>query len=562
MPQKPEIFTTLILEDLNGVKYSLSELDKEFAEAVKSFKKEEAISFTAFLNMICQTQNLTDLIDMSWVELKRSQLTKYKLPKKVPFVRDNLLLFIKDLLLSETNGTEKITGSLAPTSTAQNYYKSLLLINSKANSKIPTLNPRKSFIKETFIKDFPSSHFPRTILHIYFNRIVRYCFTFNEILPTIDPKKTIKLNNAISQLESLYKVSLNDIYYTLSRLAVWFLGPVISAASDHKKIGFDYNNPDSFYINKNNFAGDTRFLNVIDHLSVSLDALKDLFIKKTKPYSSTSKYGEIPYFFEAPIFKIDENQYCLLDLKFTLEKSSNGTLWNIIDTLGIKPSNIKDDYGQLLEAYFLLLVKKIFPSINTEFASQNGQPDAILEFRDHILIFEFTTEFHRMGDLYSDDDSNFESKLHEILFNKGPSSSNPKKSKGKMFNLNGYVEVHKKNKKKVIPILVCENGLGDYTALDEFDNMLTKGINDDRLENLKEFKPLIINLDDLETFWAHVKTPSSCYEFIKSIQKWEKTNKWLYFGSFTYFLSNYYGGLVKNSEYKSFFNLFRTIEKT
>ncbi|MDP2279901.1 MAG: hypothetical protein Q8K51_16985, partial [Nitrospirota bacterium] len=147
--------------------------------------------------------------------------------------------------------------------------------------------------------------------------------------------------------------------------------------------------------------------------------------------------------------------------------------------------------------------------------------------------------------------------LHRLLFNTGKKDpmARGKKAKGKFFQLNDYIEQAKNNNKKIIPILVTENCLGDFDLLNKFDNYLENEINKNGLQNLRNRKSLIINLDDLEIFWAMSTENAAEADFIGCIESWEKAKaeKGPFHYNFSYFIVNKNNGIVRNAKYKEFF---------
>ena len=282
----------------------------------------------------------------------------------------------------------------------------------------------------------------------------------------------------------------------------------------------------TFYINKDNF--NESFINLIDHLSIDIEKMKQKFLTDKRRYEIEGFYKYIQNLFDNPIFKIDDNNYCIIDLKFLFDGVCSGFLWHLNRISPTKFEQIKDQYGQLLEEYFIFLLKEIFK--NKSISSTNkdeGKPDAFLHYNDYILIFKFTTEYYRFASLYNTEKQDFLDDLYKILFNEGKNDprGRGKKDKGKFLKLNTYIEEQKDEGKKIIPVLVTENYLGDYDLINEFDEFIDKEISKKNLNNLIKYKPLIINLDDLEMFWSISDSNNAEKELICYIESWEKEKK-------------------------------------
>ncbi|MFQ5713926.1 MAG: hypothetical protein ACE5GU_07835 [Candidatus Scalinduaceae bacterium] len=251
------------------------------------------------------------------------------------------------------------------------------------------------------------------------------------------------------------------------------------------------------------------------------------------------------------------------DLKFLFEGVCSGFIWHLKDISQYEIKRIKDKYGHLLEEYFIFLLKKIFKDKNVITTNKDeGKPDAFLQFDDYIIIFEFTTEPYRFSSLYNTEKKGFLDDLYRILFNegKGDTRGRNKKDEGKFFKLNTYIEEQKNKGKKIIPVLITENYIGDYDLINEFcefdepSGFIDQKISNKNLDNLKEYKPLIINLDDLERFWAVSDSNKAEQEFIQYIEAWEKEEKNIFHYNFSLYMNNKSGNVVKNSRFKEFFD--------
>jgi len=228
-----------------------------------------------------------------------------------------------------------------------------------------------------------------------------------------------------------------------------------------------------------------------------------------------------------------------------------------------KPNRTLLEYGQLLEKYFIFLLQKIFPESEIKITiNDEGNPDAVIENKDSIIIFEFTTEYYRFSSLYNPEIDDLQDDLYKLLFNTGKKDlkGRGKKDKGKFYKLNNYIEQQKGRNKKIIPILVTESYIGDYDLINKFNNVLEFNINNSsKLANIKNHKPLLICLDDLETFWAFSNPSDATKKFIKFIEDWGENEKGGHHYNFSYYMSKIDNRVV-NDEYKTFFNLNKFLE--
>ena len=219
-----------------------------------------------------------------------------------------------------------------------------------------------------------------------------------------------------------------------------------------------------------------------------------------------------------------------------------------------------------MERYFKLIMKKIFVRSKIEFGEYCGA-DSVVEIKDHILVFEFTTEYYRMSSLYNSSSSEFIDDAYRILFNTGidDPKSRGKRDRGKLLKMNQYILENRQEGKNIIPILVTENFLGDTDLLNSFNGFYQQEISDKTLTFLSDHKPLILSLDDIETFWGLYQSKDSVEEFVVFANEWRETDKGPYFHSPSIFLDKMAnrqenGARVANKDFVRFFSARKNLE--
>jgi len=539
------LIPTSYLKDANNVNSLIDDL-------IKEFDNSEGVSYSSFLNAITQTYNATETEKFGLNEITRAGLVKNKPNSGIVFHRDNLLYIIIKLI-KKKSGDSNITGT-GNNNNARDYYKALLLASE--------LIPNSSLEKDIFIKDYPYYYIPETTGHIYEIRLQRYWYIYNELFKKTKQKKN-HIQSGIQAIEKKSGISLKDYFRVVSLIYFWFLKipdlKKVNSNKDLKKMGFDCKSRDTFYIRKNNFGNDHELLKLVNHLAIDLKQFRKEF-KTDKNRKSTIKgfYENFQTLFDYPIFKIDKDNHCIIDLKFLLDGLCSGFMWHINKFSKSGLQLFKGQYGDLLEFYFIELLKKIFGSKNVEKPTTDGNPDAILETANYKIILEFTTEYYLFTSIYNEKISELKDDLHRLLFNSGEKDpkARGKKEKGKFLNLNQYIEKNDDENKTVIPVLVTENYLGDVDLLDRFDNFISNNINKKGLKNLQKYKPIILNLDDFEWFWQIANTTDTVDQFAECIKKWESntSNKGKYHFNFSFFCSNDSTKTKVNSEFKNFFN--------
>lgn len=566
--------TYLLYEDLfkyvekGGLTLPLSCLDNEsiidelIDGLIKDIDPIEAISYSSFLNMVVQTCEPKESAQLGRTEIRAIGFKKDIPDNKVVFHRDCLLHMISRIIASGKDGTMRITGGSDRRGTAK-YYKALLLMNSKINRAGE--NTRYTFLKNYFIREYPLYYAPEATYTHYKIRLQRYWYVYKQMLSIKGGTEADIISKGIRFLEEDSGLTLKEHYLVLALVLNWFLilpvenrkGQEISA------LGFDYRNIGSFYIKKNNFPETDKLICLIESVAKDKNSIQQQFAKNRRDEVS----GFFQYFrdfFDRPVFKIDDDSFCILDLKFLIEGLCSGLLWRIKDTNESSQNihqELKGCYGQLLEKYFVFLLKKIFGQ-DKVYKTPGQGADAIVETDDCLIIFEFTTEYYRFSSLYNTSTNSFMQDLHRLLFNQGRDDpcGRSKGDKGKLLKLNEYLNTAENRAKTIIPILVTENYLGDYDLLNQFDNFLDKKIEKYELKNIQQHKPLILCLDDLEIFWALSDEDKAVQELEAHIHAWEKSDKGKFLYDFSYFISSD-NDIIKNKSYTDFFDYSKFLEE-
>ncbi len=534
-------------------------IDALIADIANDFESIEAISYSSFLNAMVQTYKADDIKYWGWNELKHCRLVSEKESKGIVFHRDNLLHMLGILIDKESLGTKKITGQKTFENAAE-YYKALLLINSKKVFHPPEQFTEQTLLKDTFLRSYPYYYFPDIVESIYRVRLQRYWYIYHALIDGLQEEKINLIKDGLKKITESYSLSLNEYFYGLVGVFGWFLQtPVLknadSTSKEAQKLGFNHKNLESFYIRRRNFGEANSTFTLVERLAKDLNGLKEnLHMQRKDPLEGFYKFFRT--FFDCPIYKIDANNYCIIDLKFLLEGICSGFLWKIKEISSLDIGKVKTQYGYLLEKYFVHLLKRIFGEGSVKEECAEGEPDAIVETDQYIIIFEFTIEYYRFTSLYSEDGKRFAEDVQRLLFNKGEGDqhSRKKKDKGKFFKLNSYVQKFADTKKTIIPILVTESYFGDSELLERFDGCISKGIEENGLNNLKGNTPLILNLDDIELFWRISNSKKAVEQFTGLINQWNQLGKGKgqYHFSFSYFISK--SDEKIDNDFKNFFN--------
>lgn len=515
---------------------------------MKDFDPAESICYSSFLNMICQTTSIEDLLQLQICGIgrlfeKKDMISLYLNPKII-YHRDNLLHYIGRIISNKINGKNKITGKeIISNPNILKYGEVLLLINNKIN-----FLGYHNFERE-IIKSFPY-HVPKSFFWFYKHRIIRYSYIYEQVIPNMEKNKKALLESGIKLIEKKYSVKFNDYVATIKALFIWFLGAKETRLNSPQ---FDMKNIRTFYIDKSKFE-DTGVIPTLDALSKDIEGFYEEFNRPRRDNIDNDVYRYLQGIFDYPVFKCSDTEFCIIDFKFLIEGICSGLMWKIDSVLknnnkgNQSIQNIRGQYGYLLENYFVFLMKKIFPGVQLT-NNQNSKPDAVLEIdangENYNIIFEFTAKFYRISSLYNKSSKNFSDDLDRVLFSK------ERADKGKFINLNKYTTNYQKQNKTVIPILVTESWLGDYDLLNRIDNFLDKKIQEHNLGNLLTSKPFILSLDDLETFWAISSEGNSGKEFVEFLKIWQKAQKGKYRYNFASFVSE--GKRLNNREYLDFF---------
>ncbi len=523
----------------NGTVFPISilkaseDIETQIEYLLTNMNPVEMTQFSSFLNMICQTRD-TDKTMIRGISLLEETGIIQKgrgFSNKIVFHRENLLNLIGQILSKKLNGKDQLTG---PGHTAnQKKYTEAILLNNDLASMEAEANGTKNgiFIRDYFIREYPHYYLPDIARLMYGHRIVRYRYCFEQLLPNLDKVNIDEINKGINAFEQNSGVTLQEYIKVLNSLYAWFFEIPFQneknpPALGTQKFGFDFQHLSSFYIQASLFKQDPSFLKAISHLSKDINALRSALEQEDQrprdPITGYNKY--IRVFFDNPVFKISEDFYCIIDLKFIIENVCGGLLWRIKSEGNLQ--NFKSAYGRLLEKYFQFIIQNIFKNTKVSFGETAGA-DAVIETDDCIFVMEFTTEYYRLSSLYNPTADGFLDDAYRILFNTGkddPRARN-KDDKGKLIKLNQYIEDNKSKGKKIIPVIVTENFLGNHDLFNEFDNFCNSEIATKNLTNLEGIPPMFLCLDDLETFWGLFDPKDAVKGFVGFNDYWVSKEK-------------------------------------
>lgn len=493
----------------------------------------ELIQFSSFLNMIVQTRTTEKTLVRGVSFLEETKLV----PKgtgfvnKIVFHRENLLNLIGQILESNIKGDQQLTGE-GYLENQQKYCKAILLNNDLLlveTDKYKT-EAELTVYRDYFIREWPHYYLPDIARHIYKHRIIRYQYCFENLLSVLEVTDRNLMEAGIQSFEQKSGVSLSEYMKVLTGLYAWFFEIPIqneqNATTDTQpKLGFDFQNVSSFYIDSRLFSGDPSFIKTIETISKDIEALKKLVADPLNTRDPIHGYNKnIRLFFDNPVFKISEGYYCVIDLKFVIENVCGGMLWRLRNDASLQ--DFKSAYGRLMEEYFKFVIRNIFKEAKITFGEGAGA-DAVVEFEDSILVIEFTTEYYRLSSLYNPTSEGFIDDAYRLLFNSGKEDvrARGKSDRGKLLKLNDYIIQHEKIGKTIIPVLVTENILGDHDLFNSFGGFYDKEVSSKRLDRIANHTPLFLSLDDLETFWGYFEPKESVNIFTEFAKYWVNIEK-------------------------------------
>ncbi|HHF7365106.1 TPA: hypothetical protein ACPSKY_000197 [Legionella bozemanae] len=554
-----ELFNTVTKGSLILPLYYLNDdkfIDEFISELIHDFESIESISYSSFLNMVSQTQEVERIIQITNKELRYLNISPIVAKQGILFHRTNLL-YVTTLLIKKIKGSKSITGNNKEGT--KKYLKALSLINNKLGFRSGNTD---RFILSYLIRDHPFCYYPEITQNFYIRWMSRYWNIYKEI-----KNESNKISEAIECLEKKINLSVENYFFVIAKLFAWFMYLPMHSQNVNKN-GFSFENPNTFYIDDRKFPNDTKFISLIKIMSHDIEDMRSFFLSKafedekmSRNFDST--YQDLMKFFNKPLFKIDNHHYCILDFKFLIEGICSGFIWQLHEMKIANLPELRAQYGFFLEKYFRNLLSKYF---KLEHKNDQYGPDAVVISGNNILLFEFTVEYYRIGSLYSSAMDDFFSDLEKILFNPKKNGIRGKKDPGKFIKLDGYVRKYLSTSQEIniIPILVTEKYLGDYHLLN-WDGLLTKKITSLKLDNLIKEPPLILCLDDLELFWSFIcsedKTKAA-NEFISCINSWKNCPKQDFLYNFSFFLSTYFKDIEKlNAEYTNFFSFPKFLQK-
>lgn len=553
------------------------DIENQIEYLLEGINPVELIQFSSFLNMICQSvgKNMVMVRGVSLLEETKLIKPGTGFKNKIVFHRENLLNLIGQILEKSMNGSAQMAGT-GDIANARKYTQAILFNNNllsieASNSLIPS---KEMILRDYFVREWPHYYIRDISKNIYGRRIVRYRYCYETILPKLGDSHRQIMERAIKAFEEKVGVALSEYLHVASGLFGWFLEwPFNRDKTDaldkpEQKFGFDFKNIGSFYISAKAFAKDPAFMRIIDALSRDIEALRSsIKEEQNRTRDVIDGYNKyIRVFFDNPVFKISNDYYCIIDLKFILENACGGLLWRLRTQENLQ--DYKSAYGYLMEKYFKFLIENIFKGAKITFDDDSGA-DAIIEQENNILVIEFTTEYYRLSSLYNNSSEGFLDDAYRILFNTGAKDSRRrgKNDRGKLLKLNDYIEKARQDGKTITPVLVTENLLGNPDLFNDFSEFYDKEISNKGLSNLQKTKPVFLCLDDLETFWGLYESEDATEGFAEFAKYWIDIDKGPQFhnasSGMCRFVEKQRGeARIINKEFAEFFSPKRIYERT
>lgn len=526
--------------------------------------KTNIISYCAFLNMVYQTQNIDEVFKLTRAELVDANIRVKTDDDFALFHRDNLIYLIYDYVKKEESGD----GTISDKQVLSDLYKTLILINDKLN-----INSKNEFhfLMHYIVRDFPYSHNLDLTVDTYNRWLKRYWYIFYNLVNKMESNKVANIKSATKQLESEMSITLREYYDVITTLFNWFMFSPLKMKDKKESLKFDFSNLGTFYINRKNFPSEHVLLKIIDRISIDLNQMQKRFnnsigLNKRKKRVVDEIYNHMLGAFTAPFLTINEDLFCVIDMKFLIESGTTGFLWFLNEYLNYEIYQTKHELGHLVEAYYIELMSKMF-CLKDNIVDKHT-PDIVIESDSCIFIIEFTTEYYRFSSLYSSKEKQLIEDIEKILFNQ-KSKKGRKKDEGKFIKLNNYVISGKKFfDKEIIPILVTEKYFGDYELHNARESYIDTRIKSLNLKELEERKPFILSIDDFEILWSYLHPTNKKQNieiFLDLLNNWKIADKGKYLFNLSFFIGEYFENnpdkSFKNEEYIEYFSLYNLMKE-
>ncbi|HEV2198817.1 MAG TPA: hypothetical protein VGR73_03280 [Bryobacteraceae bacterium] len=210
---------------------------------------------------------------------------------------------------------------------------------------------------------------------------------------------------------------------------------------------------------------------------------------------------------EHPLLSVEAGRYIVLDLQFLAELLSSGLFFDLLFTF---PRNLREDFlslwGRIFELSLFELLQHFYPPsariLQTDIPFEGGQLDALLDFGDFILVFEFKHFLLPHNVKYARDATLLGKELKKKLFSnqKGKqkairqlASATEAIRTGRIATLLGRTESRPK-KAAVYPVVVVADASLEAPLVNAFVNELFQG----QIAGL-DVKPLtLMSVEELE----------------------------------------------------------------
>lgn len=122
-----------------------------------------------------------------------------------------------------------------------------------------------------------------------------------------------------------------------------------------------------------------------------------------------------------PIVDLDDGTYLIVDAQLVVELVSSQLYWTLFDSLDLRQRKLlRDLWGRLFELYLFDLLGHFYPAaseiLRTDVAFSGGQIDALLDFGEGVVVFEFKASLLLREARFSRDPALFEREMRKKFF--------------------------------------------------------------------------------------------------------------------------------------------------
>ncbi|HEU4887420.1 MAG TPA: hypothetical protein VFV49_06005 [Thermoanaerobaculia bacterium] len=219
---------------------------------------------------------------------------------------------------------------------------------------------------------------------------------------------------------------------------------------------------------------------------------------------------------DRPILRVSRNKFLVMDSQLVAELVASQMYWMIFNALtGQRRERFRELWGRLFELYLTELLAHYYPPasqiLQADVRYNAGQIDALLDFGEIVIVFEFKASLLRSDTKFTRDPVHFEADVKRkfVENERGSPKAVRQLATSSMAIADGQVHTVITPPRRIFPVLVADEAAFQAPGMNEYLNRLFRPLltsDADRIRPLtvmtvEEFEEALPHMEHNDTSW-------------------------------------------------------------